>query len=236
MITRGYEAWVRDFEDERERRAAAAEPAWERGARVRPAIWRSVRRFQVGESGDGANLIAKADRAGDAAYTRAVQLFVAEEQNHARLLGLLLGAGGVPPLTSHWSDTVFVRLRRLLGLRLELLVLMVAEVVALRYYRALRDGTDDVLTTRVAGAILADEERHVPFHCERLREAFARMPRPVGRLVLLGWRALLLAAALVVACDHGPALRGFGVGRVRFVRDVVASAGPVVRSILDRAV
>ncbi|MER7203801.1 ferritin-like domain-containing protein, partial [Streptomyces sp. NPDC000188] len=55
-------------------------------------------------------------------------------------------------------------------------------------------------------------------------------------LVLLGWRALLLAAALVVACDHGSALRGLGVGRVRFVRDVVASAGPVVRSVLDRAV
>ncbi|MFC9499895.1 ferritin-like domain-containing protein [Streptomyces sp. NPDC056982] len=236
MITRGYEAWVRDFEVERERRATAPEPAWERGARVHPAIWRSVRRFHVGESGDGANLIAKADRAGDATYARAVRLFVAEEQNHARLLGLLLGAGGVPPLTSHWSDTVFVRLRRLLGLRLELLVLMVAEVVALRYYRALRDGTDDALTTRVAGAILADEERHVPFHCERLREAFARMPRRVGRLALLGWRALLLSAALVVAGDHGSALRGFGVGRVRFVRDVMASAGPVVRSILDRAV
>lgn len=236
MITRGYAGWVREFEVERERRAAAGEPAWERGARVDTAIWRSVRRFQIGESGDGANLIAKADRAGDAPYARAVRLFVAEEQNHARLLGLLLGAGGVSPLASHWSDTVFVRLRRLLGLRLELLVLMVAEVVALRYYRALRDGTDDGLTTQVAGAILADEERHVPFHCERLREAFARVPRPVGRLVLLGWRALLLAAALVVACDHGPALWGFGVGRVRFVRDVVTSAGPVVRSILDRGV
>ncbi|MFG3365289.1 ferritin-like domain-containing protein [Streptomyces sp. NPDC090032] len=236
MITRGYEAWVRDFEVERERRAAAGEPAWERGARVHPAIWRSVRRFQIGESGDGANLIAKADGAGDAPYARAVRLFVAEEQNHARLLGLLLGAGGVPPLASHWSDTVFVRLRRLLGLRLELLVLMVAEVVALRYYRALHDGTDDALTTQVAGAILADEERHVPFHCERLREAFARVPRPVGRLVLVGWRALLLTAALLVACDHGSALRRFGVGRARFVRDVAASAGPVVRSILDRGV
>ena len=199
-------------------------------------MWRSVRRFQVGESGDGANLIAKADRAGDAAYARAVRLFVAEEQNHARLLELLLGAGGVPPLAWHWSDTVFVRLRRLLGLRLELLVLMVAEVVALRYYRALRDGTGDALTTRVAGAILADEERHVPFHCDRLREAFRGAPRPVGCLALAAWRGLLLGAALVVAYDHGSGLRRLGVGRCRFVRDVVASAGPVVRSILDRAV
>ncbi|MEU6658435.1 ferritin-like domain-containing protein [Streptomyces sp. NPDC046821] len=236
MITRGYEAWVREFEGERERREAAGDPDWGLGARVHPAVWRSVRRFQVGESGDGANLIAKADRAGDAAYARAVRLFVAEEQNHARLLGLLLGASGVPPLVSHWSDTVFVRLRRLLGLRLELLVLMVAEVVALRYYRALRDGTGDALTTRVAGAVLADEERHVPFHCDRLREAFRGVPRPVVRLVLAGWRGLLLGAALVVACDHGSGLRRLGVGRWRFVRDVVVSAGPVGRSVVDRRV
>lgn len=110
-----------------------------------------------------------------------MRLFVAEEQNHARLLARLLAAGGVPTLTSHWSDTVFVRLRRLLGLRLELLVLMIAEVVALRYYRALRDGTDDALTSEVAGRILSDERRHVPFHCERLHASLAELPRPARR-------------------------------------------------------
>src|SRR5690606_22315869 len=82
----------------------------------------------------------------------------------ARRLARLLTAGGRPTLPGHWSDTVFVRLRRLMGLRTELLVLMVAEVVALRYYRALRDGTTDPLTREVAARILADEERHVPFH------------------------------------------------------------------------
>ncbi|WP_309113633.1 hypothetical protein [Saccharothrix sp.] len=37
-----------------------------------------------------------------------------------------------------WSDAVFVRLRRALGPRLELMVLLIAEVVALGYYRARR--------------------------------------------------------------------------------------------------
>lgn len=214
-----FDNWLRDFEDERERRRAAGEPDWGQGARLPAAVWRSVRRFQVGEDGDGAVLTGKADAVADAAYAAAVRLFVAEEQNHARLLGLLLGAGGVPLLGSHWSDTVFVRLRGLFGLRLELLVLMVAEVIALRYYRALRDGTRDPLVTEVAARILADEERHVPFHCARLRQ------ESLGALPLAGWRVLLCAVAAFVAVDHGPALRRLGVGRVRFVADVMRTPG-----------
>lgn len=65
MDTGGFAGWVRHFEDERERRRAQGDPDWERGATLHPAVWSSVQRFQVGEDGDGANLIAKADRAGD---------------------------------------------------------------------------------------------------------------------------------------------------------------------------
>lgn len=36
--------------------------------------------------------------------------------------------------------------------------------------RALRDGTPDPLTSDVAGRILSDEQRRVPFHGERLRD------------------------------------------------------------------
>ncbi|CAM5730093.1 hypothetical protein SHIRM173S_10868 [Streptomyces hirsutus] len=171
--TGGFATWTRRFEDERERRRVQGDPDWGQGATLHPAVWAGIQRFQVGEDGDGANLIGKADEAGDGDYARAVRLFVAEEQNHARLLARLLAAGHIPTLTGHWSDTVFVRLRRLMGLRLELLVLMIAEVVALRYYRALRDGTDDSLTSEVAGRILSDEQRHVPFHCERLHASMA---------------------------------------------------------------
>ncbi|MGW5371622.1 ferritin-like domain-containing protein [Streptomyces sp. NPDC004011] len=179
-----------------------------------------------------ANLVAKADQAGDPDYARAVRLFVAEEQNHARMLARLLAAGGMPVLSGHWSDTVFVRLRRLMGLRLELLVLMIAEVVALRYYRALRDGAGDPLASQVAGRVLADEERHVPFHCARLHASVAELPRAARRPVLAGWRLLLFVVCAVVAVDHGAALRRLGVGRRRFLADVMASSGPVVRAVL----
>ncbi|MER5373745.1 ferritin-like domain-containing protein [Streptomyces sp. NPDC002553] len=214
MRTSGFAEWTRRFEA------------------LHPAVWAGIQRFQVGEDGDGANLVAKADQAGDADYAQAVRLFVAEEQNHARLLALLLAAGGQKTLTGHWSDTVFVRLRRLMGLRMELLVLMIAEVVALRYYRALRDGTDDPLTADVAARIPSDEQRHVPFHCERLHASLTELPRPTRRPVMAAWRLLLLAAALVVATDHGPALRRLTVGRLRFVTDVMKSSTTVVAAIL----
>lgn len=231
MDTTGYGDWIRTFEAERLSRAERGDPDWRTGARPHPAVRRSVQRFQVGEDGDGAELITKAEAAGDAEYASAVRMFVAEERNHARLLALLLAAGGAEVIASHWSDRVFVALRRALGLRLELLVLMIAEVVALRYYRALRDGSDDALTREVAGRILADEERHVPFHCHRLRRAPRPLPSPLRCAVTAGWRSALAAAAVVVALDHGPALRRLGVGRGRFAREVVRSSGPIARTM-----
>ncbi|WP_410632580.1 ferritin-like domain-containing protein [Amycolatopsis sp. cmx-4-83] len=211
------EQWLQDFEIEAERREQREDPHWARGARLHPDVAKSIQRFQVGEAGDGANLIAKA---GSGDYLAAVKLFVAEEQNHARMLAELLAAAGVPTIGAHWSDTVFVRLRRALGLRLELMVLLIAEVVALRYYRALRDGGGDPLLTEVAARILADEERHVPFHCHRLRGEF---PKAVRALVFGAWRVLLLGVTITVAADHGRALRQLGVGRREFTVDVLAA-------------
>jgi hypothetical protein len=216
--------WRRRFETEAGVRRRTDEPAWEQGAHLDAAVARSIQRFQVGEAGDGANLIDKADRAGDDDYSMAVRLFVAEEQNHARMLRLLLHAAGYPTIAGHWSDTIFVRLRRALGLRVELLVLLIAEVIALRYYRALRDGTEDPLTTEVAGRILSDERRHVPFHCHRLCHSLAELPSPARAVLIVLWRTLLMGTALVVAGDHGRALRTLGVTRMQFIVDVIAES------------
>ncbi|MFB7288667.1 ferritin-like domain-containing protein [Actinacidiphila glaucinigra] len=232
MTASGFARWTERFEEERDRRRATGDPAWARGAVLHDAVRASVQRFQAGEDGDGAYLIAKADGAGDRDYAQAVRLFVAEEQNHARLLARLLDAAGASTIDGHWTDRAFVALRRLLGLRLELLVLMVAEEVALRYYRALREGADDPLTREVAGRILADEQRHVPFHCERLRASLAALPAPARRAATAGWRVAVAGAALLVAVDHGRALRVLGVGRARFVADAVVSSKAAASAML----
>lgn len=135
MAASQFANWVTDFEGAAERRRAEGDPDWGRGAKLDAAMVASLQRFQLGESGDGANLAAKASLGEDESYARAVRLFIAEEQNHARLLAALLAAANARVITSHWSDAVFIRLRRALGLRLELMVLFVAEFIALSYYK-----------------------------------------------------------------------------------------------------
>ena len=110
---------------------------------------------------------------------------------------------------------------------------MLAEVVALRYYRALRDGRADALLSDVAGRILADEERHVPFHVDRLRDGFAGSPRATRAAAEVFWWVLMTGAALVVAVDHGPALRLLGVRRRQFVHDVLGLFRPIARDVFE---
>jgi hypothetical protein len=223
--------WVTGFEAAAEQRRADGDPDWARGAALDAVIVRSLQRFQLGESGDGAGLAAKASFGGDESYAKAVRLFIAEEQEHARLLAALLTAANARVISSHWSDAVFTRLRRALGLHLELMVLFVAEFVALSYYRACRDGTGDPLATEVARRILADEERHVRFHSQRLGLAVAGLPTVAWLALSWAWQLLMIGTACAVVVDHGAALRRLGVPRRQFVVHLLGGFRSTVTSI-----
>ena len=199
----------------------------------RPLI-ESVRRFQLGESGDGEQLLRKAARAGDPEYLRAAELFVAEEQQHAALLLRLLGHLGGQPMRTHWSDAVFVRLRRLLGLRTELMVLTVAEVVALSYYGGLANSGPNAVVRAVADRIVADEHPHVRFQTDRLRAGFANSRVGVRALAFAFWWVTAIGATVVVSFDHGPILDAIGYLRTRFIRDVLADFAKVAAAVLRR--
>ncbi|MFG1796282.1 hypothetical protein [Nocardia sp. NPDC049149] len=82
-----FSRWTSEFEAKTVARAAAGDPDWGRGAALDSAVAKSIQRFQVGESGDGANLIAKADAAGDPVYARAA---FAKTSAPARLIQLVL--------------------------------------------------------------------------------------------------------------------------------------------------
>lgn len=176
----------------------------------RAAIARSLQRFELGEAGDGARLLAKADRAGDPTYAAALRLFVAEEQRHSALFGRALDHLGWPRLSSHWSDAAFTGLRRALGLRTELALFLVAEVVALHYFTALERCADEQVA-RMATRILADEREHVRFQVHRLHDGFAGTAAPVRAAVRCLWWPVAVGAAAVVAVDHRAALRVCGV-------------------------
>lgn len=186
---------------------------------LREALITSLQRFQVGETGEGRHLMKGARSTGDADYIEAMQLFINEEREHARLLAEILRRLHAPLLDKHWSDGAFVMLRHLAGLRTELLMLLVAEMIAKCYYRAVRDGTQDAVLRTIFMQIIHDEDGHVAFHCSFLRGSLERWPRPARKALQLLWRVVYRAACIVVMFDHRAVLAACGLSAGQFWRD-----------------
>jgi hypothetical protein len=209
--------WLNYFENNRKNRRKIP---WERDITVEPslrsAFIRSLQRFQVGESGEGHHLRRQAAKSGDADYQAAIDLFIKEEQEHARLMAGVLKKLDAPLLAHHWSGACFILLRRMFGLHHELLVLLMPEMIAKRYFRALCDGFADPTLQAVCGQILHDEEGHLAFHVDFLQRAFASRSL-LARMVLRAcWRLLFRAACIVVILDHRAVLRDAGVSAATF--------------------
>lgn len=77
-------------------------------------------------------------------------------------------------------------------------MLLMAEIVALKYYSVIRNGTRDAAIQRVCEQVLHDEKCHVRFHCEYLHRRITRMPAAVA----VGLTAMFAGASAVVAWDH----------------------------------
>ena len=209
--------WLNYFEHNRcHRHSIDWNHALEIPPSMRGPLVRSLQRFQVGESGEGHHLRRQAATTGDPVYQAAIDLFIKEEQEHARLMAGILKQMGVPLLKRHWSDACFVLLRRLFGLHHELLVLLMPEMIAKRYFRALRDGCGDPLLRAVCDQILHDEEGHLAFHVDYLQTALAGLSMPARLAVRFLWRWLYRAACLVVIFDHRAILRETGVSKTAF--------------------
>ncbi|UFS59669.1 diiron oxygenase [Subtercola endophyticus] len=193
------------------------------------ALARSLQRFELGESGEGKNLRAKARRLGDASYDAALTLFIAEEQKHSALFGAALTRFGADRLTSHWSDAAFVVLRRLMGLRTEITLFLIAETTAMGYFDALGRSADPVIRG-VARRVTTDEIEHIRFQIDQLRVGFETTPRVGRMLAALAASVVAVAAATVVAIDHGPAMRACGLGRGLFWRRALGTFGRAARS------
>ena len=210
-----FEKWVTHFTSNRRRHdAIEAEIDGETPARlpseVRAALVRSFQRFELGEGGDGLHLLRKAEGCGPA-QREALRLLVAEEQEHSALFRRGLRHLGAGTLTAHWSDLVFTRLRRALGLRTELALFLTAEAVAMPYFVVLARSGPDPVIRGIGTRIARDEEHHLAFQIAQLRGGLASLATPVRALVLLLWWVVAVGAATVVAIDHGSALRACGL-------------------------
>jgi hypothetical protein len=171
-------------------------------------------RFQLGEAGEGriAREIHRCRLPGvDEDYRRAIELVVKEEGRHARILAAAVRALGGTLLAQQASTRLFVRARRLLGLRFKLLVLLIAEVGGGVVYGAVvrwlgaRPGELREALAQIAG----DERVHLDFHA-----AFFRVQ---GRHGFARWTlraafwAVGLAALVVVVAENGHDFRRLGL-------------------------
>ena len=179
---------------------------------VPQSVARSLAIFQLGESGGGTiveqALTSHLPGAGPG-YAGAMRLFVEEEHRHAAILAICVRNLGGSPIRRNWTAGLFVFGRRLLGLRLKVLVLLVAEVVGICYYHLLATRLPPSRVRSLLAQIVDDERSHLHFHCSFLR---AESCRPWRRLVFkAAWRLVMLAAAIVTIVDHRTALRDLGL-------------------------
>jgi hypothetical protein len=176
------------------------------------SVARSLAIFQLGESGGGTVIeqarMSRLPGAGPA-YAGAMHLFVEEEHRHADLLAICVRNLGGTLIRRNWTAGLFVFGRRLLGLRLKVLVLLVAEVVGICYYHLVATRLPPSRVRSLLAQIVNEERSHLHFHCTFLctetRSAWRRL------LFKAGWRLIVLAAAAVTLIDHRAALRALGL-------------------------
>jgi hypothetical protein len=230
--------WLCYFNDNRKGRR---EPEWNRRYPLDPSVAsllaRSLSHFQLGERGDGSVLLAAAARTfpDDHAYCSALALFIKEEQEHARLLSCLVHRLGGVLIQSHWTHDVFHFLRHRLGVRFELQVLMIAEIVGTAYYRLLQRLSPDPVIADVCQLLLVDEEMHLKFHHERFRADQAEWSPIRQHMWRAQFRGLLLAAETAAWIDHGPALRSIGGDRKAFSKEIRGESLRFLSALTDGA-
>ena len=198
------------------------EPKWNipsaLDARMQRLLAHSLSHFQLGESGEGRFLFsqAKAQISDNAAYHEALRLFIAEEQEHARLLERLVHRFGGATIRHHWTHAIFRLARRALGFKFEIQVLVIAELVGTAYYRLLQRQTRDRVLEETCVLILNDEAQHINFHADWLGDFQSRL-LPMERA---GWnlqfQVLFAAAAQVAWIDHRSCLVAAGADRREF--------------------
>ncbi len=222
----GWNDWRRHFE-ENETRALprVGDPLFGVPEAWRAPLLRSLARFQIGETGEGriAHEIHRVTLEGiDDDYRVALGLFIREEGRHARILAELVRAMGGSLLEKSWTERAFRRVRRAVGVREKLVVLLVAEVIGVVFYGAIAARLPRGTLRDAIESICDDEAAHLAFHCD----FFRTQVRSDGARA--AFRAACAAggivAGAVVVLDHAATLRALGIAH----RDIAADMRDLV--------
>lgn len=216
--------WITHFARNRENRT---EPDWSQPVnvpwRVRRRLRKSLVEYQLGDGGGPACLIARDAeqfRGSSLEMRQIVDLWFAEEREHSRLLGCAVDRMGGQRIHGHWSFSAFLACRRAMGVRAELQVLLLVEIVSTVYYRLIQRHCTDEPICAMCGLIMRDEAGHIAFHRDRLAAAGVSNLGVCGRIWEAQFRAFGMAAALMLWVNHGKMLRLLGAGRFEFWREI----------------
>jgi hypothetical protein len=218
-----YAKWIAHFTRNRDHRP---EPDWASPV-IQPAIplplLKSIEQFRLGDGGGPASLIAydaERFRSSTEPMRLIVDMWFGEEAEHARLLGCAVKRFRGRYITSHWSFTAFCFCRRILGVRFELQVLLLTELVSTAYYRLLRNHSPDGALTAMCELILRDEAGHVAFHRERLADKGCLARGLPGVFWQTQFWFFGFAAATMLWVNHRPGLISIGGSGAEYFREV----------------
>src|ERR1700722_12791020 len=230
-----YAKWIEHFTRNKQNRP---EPDWSVPVNVSSGVLapmlKSVEQFRLGDGGGPASLIAF-DRENFRSRTdktrQIVDLWFAEEAEHARLLGCAVRRFGGRVITSHWSFSAFCLCRRALGVQFELQVLTLTELVSMGYYRMSRKYSPDGPLAAMCELILRDEAGHVALHRDRLMDAGAPKAGWRGWFWRLQFLACGYAAGTMLWINHAPGLKAIGGTRFEFYSEITKQMTRFIRSL-----
>jgi hypothetical protein len=117
------------------------------------------------------------------------------------------------------------------GVRFELQVLTLTELVSTAYYRMLRQYSPDGPLAAMCELILRDEAGHVAFQRDRLFSAGGPPPGLRGLLWRIQFRLCGYAAATVLWVSHAACLKAIGGSRAEYYTEVTHQLTRFVRSL-----
>jgi len=209
MVDFDYKDWLEYFASNAGKKLEldlAAEK--ELSAAEKKLLFPSIIAFQAGEHSEGTYLQKAAERfakdSGEDVYPAVMEYFIKEENMHSSYLLQYMTRHGIPKKEMPALDWIFRKLRRISGIRSEVMVLVTAEIIALSYYTALGNASESKALKHICRRMLHDELPHVIFQSYTLAH-FKNCP------VCKAVRVLLMeGSCLLVWLAYGPVFRAGG--------------------------
>ncbi len=204
--------WLKHFESNKGRNLKIERDEYQLTSTELRKITPSIQSFQLGESSEGTVLIAQAkafvEQNGHPEYLECIRHLIREENRHSAYLGEFMRQHSIPKIRKGFNDRCFRFLRRLAGVEWSVRTLVIAEIIALTYYRALGQATKSTVLEKICARMCEEEKDHVRFQLFHIHEMNFRKHALSSSLANIA-HALLFAVTLVpVWMEHRSVLSG----------------------------